>query len=105
MNKNFCSRLMNIPILVSHIFVPPICRFWKVTTSLPQFQSNIMSPSKTSRLVTNIWPQIIKNKPLNQIFCVELDVPDLVSLGNPSGASHSVPRKDFFGKNKKNIFF
>ena len=58
--RKYCLFLIN----GGHIFLPPAFRFWKVTQYLTSasLQSNILSPSKTFRLVTNIWPPFINNK-------------------------------------------
>ena len=58
--RQYCLLLMN----GGHIFLPPAFRFWKVTQYLTSalLRSNILSPSKTFRLVTNIWPPFIINK-------------------------------------------
>ena len=58
--RQYCLSLMN----GGHTFLSTAFRFWKVTQNLTSalLQSNILSPSKTVRLVTNIWPPFINNR-------------------------------------------
>ena len=58
--RQYCLSLMN----GGHTFLSTAFRFWKVTQNLTSalLQSNILSPSKTVRLVTNIWPPFINGK-------------------------------------------